>query len=100
MNETLRNTVNIDPGLMQFINNYDVVSADEDLQKEYNSYAQGLLYFTGVRRMAYEEGIDQGSENTKLLTAKNMLRDGMNAEKVAEYTELPLEKVKNIQNSV
>jgi predicted transposase/invertase (TIGR01784 family) len=104
MNETLRNTVNIDPGLTQFINNYDVVSADDELRKEYNSYAQGLLYFTGVRRMAYESGIEegkavgieQGIEQGKLATAYRLLKMGLLPEQIAEGADLPIETINKL----
>jgi predicted transposase YdaD len=85
--------VNIDPGLTQFINNYDVVSADDELRKEYNSYAQGLLYFTGVRRMAYESGIEAGREEGYLITARKMLKKGYSVADISDITGVPAETI-------
>jgi hypothetical protein len=92
MNETLRNTVEYDPGLAQFMNNYEHVTADNELRKEYNSYTQGLLYYYGVRRMAYEEG----EEFAKLNDARRFLKIGLSPEQVAEGTELPIETVREL----
>jgi predicted transposase/invertase (TIGR01784 family) len=92
MNETLRNTVEYDPGLAQFMNNYEHVTANKELREEYYKYTQGLLYYYGVRRMAYEEG--------KLDTARNLFEIGMPEEQIAKVTALPLETIRSLSENV
>ena len=46
-------------------------------------------------------GIEQGAENTKISNAKKMLEDGnLSLDKIAEYSGLSLEKVKEIAQEV
>jgi predicted transposase/invertase (TIGR01784 family) len=104
MNETLRNTVEYDPGLTQFIKSYDIVTADDKLRQEYDLYARGILYYNGTMRMAYEEGeekgieqgIEQGINQEKLSTARNLIDIGMSEEQIAKVTALPLETIRGL----
>ena len=52
------------------------------------------------RREAYREGladgIEQGAEQTKIETAKKLLKEGLSVEQIARCTELPLEKVQEL----
>jgi predicted transposase/invertase (TIGR01784 family) len=89
MDETLRTTVKEDPGLQQFIENYDRISASGEMRKEYFGYIQGIYYLNGIQRSAFLDG--------KIETAKNMLLDGIKPEKISLYTELPLETIQEIQ---
>jgi predicted transposase/invertase (TIGR01784 family) len=100
MNETLRNTVNIDPGLTQFVRSYDVATADDDLRKEYNSYTQGLLYFTGIRRSAYEEGIEEGREEEKIFTARNLLEMVLTTEQIVRATNLSADRIESLSGGI
>jgi predicted transposase/invertase (TIGR01784 family) len=100
MNEILRNTVSIDPGLTQFVRSYDVVTADEKLREEYDLYARGLLYYNGIRRRAYDDGIEEGMLNTKRDDARRFLKIGLSPEQVAEGTELPIETVRELSENL
>ena len=48
------------------------------------------------RREAYREGLEQGAEQTKIETAKNMIHKNIPLETIAECTALPLEKVQEL----
>ena len=52
------------------------------------------------RREAFEdgvaEGIEQGAEQTKIETAKNLLKEGLSVEQIARCTNLSLEKVQEL----
>ena len=54
------------------------------------------------RREAYREGlaegIEQGAEQKAIETAKNMIHKNIPLETIAECTDLPLEKVKELAN--
>jgi predicted transposase/invertase (TIGR01784 family) len=89
MDETLRTTVSEDPGLKQFIENYDRISASGEMRKEYFGYIRGIYYLSGIQRSAFLDG--------KIDDARNMLLDGVKPEKIAQYTELPLETIQEIQ---
>jgi predicted transposase/invertase (TIGR01784 family) len=88
----LGNTVRSDPGITQFVGQYNVVSNDKIMRTEYDKYLSELFRIGGIQQYAYEDGIKQGN----LSTARNMLRDGMKPEKIAEYTNLPVETIRNL----
>ena len=44
-----------------------------------------------------EQGIERGIETTKYETAINLLQMGLSLEQVAQGTNLPLERIKQIQ---
>ena len=46
-----------------------------------------------------EEGLSQGAEQTKIETAKNLLKEGLSVEQIARCTDLPLEKVQELTNN-
>jgi predicted transposase/invertase (TIGR01784 family) len=89
MNETLRTTVMADPGLQQFIENYDRISASGEMRKEYFSYIQGMYYLNGVHRTAFIDG--------RIEDAKKMLLKGYPISDITEITELPIETIQEIQ---
>ena len=43
--------------------------------------------------------LEQGREQGKEITAKNLLRMGMPVEKIAQAAELPVEKIRSFENS-
>ncbi len=55
------------------------------------------------REEAFNEGISvgisKGTEQAKIETARNMLKNDISLEIVAQCTELPLEKVKELSES-
>ena len=48
------------------------------------------------RREAFEDGVAEGAEQTKIETAKNLLKEGLSAEQIARCTNLSLEKVQEL----
>ena len=52
------------------------------------------------RREAYREGLEQGAEQTKIETAKKLLKDNLQIEQIAKYTDLPLEKVQELKQNI
>jgi hypothetical protein len=46
-----------------------------------------------------ERGLEQGLEQGKVLVAINMLKDGLSPEYVSKYSEIPIEKLKELQRS-
>ena len=52
------------------------------------------------RREAYREGLEQGAEQTKIETAKKLLKEGLPVEQIARCTELPLEKVQELTKEI
>jgi predicted transposase/invertase (TIGR01784 family) len=99
MNETLKNTVTADPGLVQFIENYDRISADGEMRKEYFNYIQGMYLLNGIQRSAYEDGEISGKIEGKIEAARNMLYDGIDPLNIARYTDLPIETIREIKFS-
>ncbi|MDR0986400.1 MAG: Rpn family recombination-promoting nuclease/putative transposase [Ruminococcus sp.] len=89
MDETLKATVTEDPGLKQFIENYDRISADGEMRKEYFGYIRGMYYLNGLQRSAFLDG--------KIEDARNMLLDGLKPEKISQYTNLPIETIREIR---
>ena len=56
------------------------------------------IHDSDIRRVALAEGREQGAEQTKIETAKNMIHKNIPLETIAECTDLPLEKVKELAN--
>ena len=52
------------------------------------------------RREAYREGLEQGAEQTKIETAKKLLKEGLPVEQIARCTDLPLEKVQELKQNI
>ena len=48
------------------------------------------------RREAFEDGVAEGAEQTKIETAKNLLKEGLSVEQIARCTNLTLEKVQEL----
>ena len=48
------------------------------------------------RREAFRLGKEEGAEQTKIETAKNMIQKNLNVELIAEGTSLPLEKIQQL----
>lgn len=67
----------------------------------YSSYHEkAIMDYKVQNRAAREEGIKEGIKKGKLLTAKNMLNDGLSLEFISRATELPTEKIKELQNEI
>ena len=72
-----------------------------------NDYLAMNLHDRDIRRVALaegkqiglQEGLAQGAEQTKIETAKNLIKEGLPAEQIARCTDLPLEKVQELANS-
>ena len=47
-----------------------------------------------------EQGISEGAEQTKIQTAKNLFAMNLSCEQIAQATELPLEKVQEIEEQL
>ncbi|MBQ8776367.1 MAG: hypothetical protein IJZ71_02680 [Treponema sp.] len=60
------------------------------------------IHDSDIRRVALAEGkqigLQEGAEQTKIETAKNLIHKNIPLETIAECTDLPLEKVKELAN--
>ena len=61
---------------------------------EKRSYNEGIE--KGMEK-GLTQGITKGREQEKLEIAKNLLKEGMNIEKVSEITSLSIEEIKSIK---
>jgi predicted transposase/invertase (TIGR01784 family) len=101
----LGNTVKSDPGINQFVGQYNVVSQDKITRSEYDMYLSELFRISGIRQYAYEEGensgvekgIEKGIELEKFSIARKSLKIGLAPEQVAELTNLPIETIRNLK---
>ena len=48
---------------------------------------------------AREEGIEQGSRKAKVDIAKNLIKAGLDNNKISEFTGLPIKEVENLRKS-
>ena len=53
-------------------------------------------YETDIR-VQRREAFEDGAEQTKIETAKNLLKEGLSVEQIARCTDLPLKKVQELQ---
>ena len=58
------------------------------------------LHDRDITRMAKQEGILEGSQQKAIETAIALLKEGDSPEKIARCTELPLEKVLELQEQI
>jgi predicted transposase/invertase (TIGR01784 family) len=49
------------------------------------------------KQIGLQEGLTKGAEQTKIETAKNLLKEGLPAEQIARCTDLPLETVEKLR---
>ena len=68
-----------------------------DFLRDSKSEVMGVSIFEFDREeyddMVREEGREEGAYNTKIATARNMIRMGFSTEQIAQATELPLPEV-------
>jgi predicted transposase/invertase (TIGR01784 family) len=112
MNEALQKKLTLDPGIKQFMQNYEHAVADDEVRKEYNSYIQGIFYVNGILRSAFEDGteagmkkgiqkgIQQGAQQANRTTARNMLAGGIPFADIAKFTGLPLSTIESLHNEL
>jgi predicted transposase/invertase (TIGR01784 family) len=104
MNSRLQETLQNDPGIQQFMENYERISADPSKREEYISYAKGIYYFNGVLRGAVEEGMEKGMtvgiakgmEKGKLEAAQKMLSKKYPITDISDITGLPIETIRSL----
>ena len=48
------------------------------------------------RQEAYEDGLEQGSQQKAIETAKNMLKDNLDIQTILKYTGLSIEEIKSL----
>ncbi len=69
--------------------------------KELRSYYLSMnIHDSDIRRVAFQEGIEQGAEQKAIETAKNMLIDKIPLEQIVKWTNLPLEKIQELQKEL
>jgi predicted transposase/invertase (TIGR01784 family) len=104
MNEALQKKLTLDPGIKQFMQNYEHAVADDEVRKEYNSYIQGIFYVNGILRSAFEDGTEagmkKGLKQGKLETARTLHIMGMSPEDIAKATSLPLSTIESLHNEL
>ena len=52
------------------------------------------------RREAFRLGKEEGAEQTKIETAKNLLTMNLSLEQIAQATSLPLEKIQELEQEI
>jgi predicted transposase/invertase (TIGR01784 family) len=92
----LGNTVRNDPGINQFVDQYNVVSQSKQMRSEYDMYLSELFRISGIKNYAYDEGVEKGREEGKIAAARRFLKIGLSPEQVAEGADLPIETVRNL----
>ena len=55
---------------------------------------------TKIGRMLFEDGLEEGMEKVKRRTAENMLRDGLDWEKIKKYTDLTDAEIREIEKEM
>jgi predicted transposase/invertase (TIGR01784 family) len=112
MNEALQKKLTLDPGIKQFMQNYEHAVADDEVRKEYNSYIQGIFYVNGILRSAFEDGTEagmkqglqkgflEGEQKANLTTARNMLIGNIPFADIAKFSGLPIETIESIHNEL
>ncbi len=56
--------------------------------------------FDEVEQKGIEKGIENGEEKAKIEFAKRMLKANIEIEQIAEFSELSLEKIKELQETM
>lgn len=78
---------------------------DEERREIYKIREKAIMDYKVQNRAAREEGIEEGIakgiekgiEKGKLQTAKNMLKSGLSIELISSVTDLPIEKIEELQ---
>ena len=78
----------------------DTVERIKDNDEFRKDYAAMNLHDRDIRKIAKEEGIEKGAQQTAIENAKNCLADGDSPEKVSRCIGLPLEKVLELQKEI
>ena len=69
-------------------------------QKLRSEYLAMNLHDRDLKKQAYNAGVQQGAEQTKLETARNMLTDSIKAETISKYTGLPIGIVEELAKEI
>ncbi|MCT4619070.1 MAG: Rpn family recombination-promoting nuclease/putative transposase [Marinisporobacter sp.] len=79
---------------------------DPVLEKKYEEYKKGMggvleMTIDDIRKIHYtQKGRQEGREEEKIKVAQNLLKMGLDVEKVAEATELTIEQVEKIKKKM
>ena len=96
-------------------NNLDKISIGDDFVKEYEKQVTALnnqetfqsfmsyeedqrLIQNTEKKIAYEDGLEQGISQEKIEIAKNMLKDTNDYQLISKYTGLSVENIKKLEN--
>ena len=77
---------------------------DDERRQIYRIREKAIMDYKVQNRAAREEGrkegIEEGIEKGKLQTARNMLKSRLSLELISGVTELPIEKIKELQKEI
>ena len=51
-----------------------------------------------IKKIAYEDGLEQGAEQRNIEIAKNMLKDTNDYQLISKYTGLSVENIRKLEN--
>jgi predicted transposase/invertase (TIGR01784 family) len=104
MEPLLKDTIDLDEGLRQFTERYKKISGDLKIQQEYNAFYSEYMRQVGMRYCAIKEGRAEGKAEGKAEAkeeyAIKMLKKGMDLELIQEITEIPLDKLQQMQKEI
>lgn len=76
---------------------FSKIDIKELKEQKYEGGVNMCVALDKIENRGFERGIERGIETTKYETAINFLKMGLSLEQVAQGTNLPLERIKQIQ---
>jgi predicted HTH domain antitoxin len=75
----------------------DILKLSEEERRAYERYQDDLHYQASMVESSYTIGVKKGEDKKALQIAINLIKKGvLDAQEIAELTELPLEKIQSL----
>ena len=83
----------------KIIDKVEELSKDDEIISLNDEYDRAELDKVSARNLGIEQGIIEGIKQTKIETAKNMLKDNLDIKTICKYTSLSKEEVESLKEA-
>ena len=96
--EEMKKKYNGDERYMRMLDKVEKLSEDPDFLLYYDLDEKHKEELEDMKLTGIHEGIEQGTQETRVEVVKNMYKDNISIEKISKYTNLPEDEIKLILN--
>ena len=94
--QDMKDLENKNPTLKKAHRILDEISQDSDARIQYDRRKSTLFFYEKTLEQKYKQGLEQGLYEKAVQTAKAMIADGLDVQKIASYTGLSPEEIQQL----